>query len=376
MEKPRDLKFLLRRRDLLALLLPSALKGQLITPSGYPSLYYPNPIAFGSTGSCTLNEVSANDECVIVFRARASAAGAGLTDIRFRLTTVTTPEPLTIRIETVDAATGYPTGTLAWVDATYELSGAYTAAWYERTLTAAGTGLVAGTYYAIRMYFTSTAGNIVVSLGTNGGIRDESNYILTKDAGGAYVRSPNLTPFAYKLDGTWYAISRSGSLGGVAVATSLTSTARYGNRIISSEYTARVVGIMANGLATSASSGVKAQLYQDGVLLAESAEYDTDMTGIAQYSGFFFEFTSPVIIRRGSQLDLILYRSSGSGTQSLYYYDSIDAAGMAQYEYGTGIYGIQFDGTATWTTHTARRYCVGLVMDAPFAGGGGAVISQ
>lgn len=363
------------KRFLIALgLLAWPLFGQLNVLSNSYVLY---PSSFGanaSASSCTLNEVSANDQCAFVFRVPATG---DLTGVGWRTGTVTVSQSLTIRLETVDADTGEPTGTLYHANATVARPSVVGSTEYDETYSAfTGTQ---GDVVALVIYFTSTAGNLGVTQGgTIRGSLAAMGYHIPKDAGAwgskTYIagwQSITVAGIAYPLVWPGY---NDGYTNSITSFNSGSAQNEYGIRITSAVMTARAVGAMWYLYNTCAAGGnATARLYNSvGTEIAASWAVDCDQTALPART--FMRFTTPVIIQKGQQYDLTI-KPGNTNSVGVNRMNFGSQARMAIHaEHGDSIYQVT-KGTGG-TTDRAFRPAVYLVLDAVYAGSGGFVVTQ
>jgi hypothetical protein len=128
------------------------------------------------TGQPTTNMNASTTRAAIIFCADRTAS---IDRVIFRTGTVTTSQPMRVSIQTVNATTGFPTGTPVGTAGT---SGALSAStWYEITL-GSNASLTEGTLYAVVVEWDSATGSIQVlqsiSSGANGIPGDESTAVF------------------------------------------------------------------------------------------------------------------------------------------------------------------------------------------------------
>lgn len=151
--------------------------------------------SLGSDSTFTFN--AAADKLAIVFQASSSTPPD---QVKFRVTSYTSTGTIDATIETIDATTGFPSGTPVTNTATGSVSVSSTG---TKTCTGmAGTGtLTVGAQYAIVLAATGGfAGNFNVlrTSGINGQVG--SPYSLTKDSAGAWTKiSTTNTGYAFGL---------------------------------------------------------------------------------------------------------------------------------------------------------------------------------
>ncbi len=360
-------------RFLIALLLALPLLGQLIIPSR-ARLLYPATSTSSTLYTCTLN--TTDDQAHLMFRVPLN--GAALTSVRFSLGTVTAAADLTIQVEGVSAV-GLPSGTVAWAGAYAVLASAsVTAGVHDVDLVAPG-AVSADGMLAVTIV-TAIDGNLVVNIGgaTTGIPGGIGHYGGCQTDGGTEARS-NVARglWAVKIDGVWWPLSPLGAQG--EPATQSIGAYYYGNRIVACDYTARVVGVAVQAYILPANNVLNAVIYSGNTTIATS--YNREAAYSAQVTGYLYlPFAAPVILQRGVSYDVMIYRSSGSGTTSIYGYTAGAAADIGLMEYGTNIYGVTCLGTcgtaSNRTALTTRRFNVHLVLDAMYAGSGGFVVTQ
>jgi hypothetical protein len=350
----------------LAVLACGLAQAQIVTPY-LARVNYP-PIQTGTAvQTCQINSDSANDAAGWVFR--APAAGA-VTAVRFHISAVTSAQSLDVRLETVSPSDGYPTGALAWTSASGTLA-TPTAAHHEVSLTASSSVSYLD-LLAIRVQFTSTAGDVTFGTGVSTAAYGGPAYRVCR-ADTVWSKSVHRGPWAVQIGGTWYPVDLTGGVG--AYGSQNFSTTYYGNRIVAADFTLRVVGIVVQTSTIGTASGLTGAIYSGGVLVAATPEYDTDTLGFAASSGTYsLMFSSPVVLQKGRAYDYVVYRSSGSGGQYIYYTLLGSASHMSIMPYGANIYGVYYLGG--WTEQPTRRYGIALLVDGFFGGSGGFVVTQ
>ena len=361
-------------RILISLLFAGSLLGQLIVPTRAGLVYPVIPVS-GSSSTAGLNQTSDLDRAAYVFYAPVTSSGAGLSDVRFEFSAVSSAQPLTVDVQTVAADTGAPSGSLAWTNATGSLATPAVGI-HEVALTAAG-AVTAGTPLAITIYFTATAGNVTIGFGNIGSTSTgDRGYGTSMDNGGAWTKANSRGVWAAKIDGVWYPVHALGN-GGYSNATSI-GTSYYGIRIVASDYTARATHVCFLTSSLGGTSEITGVVYSGNSQVAVTAAHDTD---ILPTSGLVcLPFTGPLIIQRGVGYDVMVYRSAGSGTVNIFKNVYLPGDDMALWEYGNNIHGVNCTGTCETSTNrtaeTARRYHVALRLDAIYAGSGGFMVAQ
>jgi hypothetical protein len=161
----------------------TALDAPVIWLPSLPGLYAITS-SLGSNSSFTFN--GADDKLAFVFQAMSTTPPD---QVKFRCATHTSTGTIDVTLETVDATTGFPTGTPVTNSATGSVSVASTG-----TKTASGiqgtAALTVGAFYAVVLTAAAGfAGNFTVlrTTGTNGGTG--SPYSLTKDSAGAWTKA-------------------------------------------------------------------------------------------------------------------------------------------------------------------------------------------
>lgn len=331
-------------------------------------VFLPRPGEFTSNSQLLLD--ASGEKAAFVFRAPRTGT---IDRVCFRTQTVTTGDTLDVRLETVDAATGDPTGTLwaANTNASQVVANADDNVWFEVTLTA-GAVVTRGDRIAF-VIVNGAAGalNIVQQIANSMLERlpmRPMNYALhfasswakqnsgmvgaVRYSDGSYAHVPNLEPLA----NTAATVFNSGS-----------SPDERGNRFIL-PFKARCVGLWA-GLAKTAGATVDLKLYDSGSTLLESVNLDLDvMEGSGGNAWGLFD--SSVTLDAGS-----LYRMTIAPDTATSVTDREQimqsAALMNAAHGGDAMYLTTRTDGGAWTDTATQRVSMGLILDGLDDGAGG-----
>lgn len=101
-----------------------------------PKFMYPHPTSYSAGTAPSIQNSTLDATGEYIASVLNPPKNGTITKIHIRMGTVTTPGDLDVRLETVDATTGMPTGTLAGTNTNIVIAISAATAWYTATLTA------------------------------------------------------------------------------------------------------------------------------------------------------------------------------------------------------------------------------------------------
>jgi len=313
--------------------------------------------------------MSLTGKVAFVFQAPTTGSITGLC---FKTGTVTTGATVDVRLETVDATTGQPSGTLQGTNtnASQVIADTDDNTWFEVALTAAAS-VTAGDYLAL-VVVNGSVGDMEID--SHGQIFGTVIPIVWKDATGTGYVSQGRNPVgAVKYnDGIYRTIGGYPTISGFAT-TATWSSGEQGLRF-QIPFKARLAGVAGNW---DIDTDVTIRLLADatapaGAALA-SVVADKDIRQSTSPSPGWYFFTSPYTLQAATW-----YRITGkvsAASTRLQYLDYASNAIMAASPHGKNWYYTQDNGS-TWTDTTTRAPIITLLLDQidDGAGGGGTTI--
>lgn len=290
-----------------------------------------------------------------------------ITGFGFRVSGFTTTASPDCRIETVDAATGDPTGTL-WGTTTNGTVSVTATGWYNVVLTS-GASVTKGDRIAI--VIVQAAGNFTIA-----------NYILTPGVRFPYAdlyttvwtKSVNQLMLALNYGGTYYPTPY------VLPHTTMTSvsydsgsaTDEYGNKI-TLPFAYRIKGAWFFG---DLDGDADLIVYQPNGTVGLSLSIDNNIRAAATAAVHIYEFASTLDVVANSLIRAALLPTTVTSL-SLYYFEVNTAAILGAVAFGSNIIGTKRVNAGSWTDETIRQYSMGLIierLDDGAGGGGGGMI--
>jgi hypothetical protein len=332
---------------------------RLPTPMHYPSSDWFNNASFPSVGSISLSTSGYYNSYIF-----SSPVTDSITKIGFR-TGNTSAGSYDVRIETVDAATGFPSGTL-WGTNTNFVQSVLSSddnTWFEVTLTAAA-NVNRGDILAVKVAMNATfSGGLGSFAGFNKGqgfptcIRNNSGtpaaianapviYIYYQNAG--YVFHDGLLPVNSFTSITF----------------NNTSTPDVVGNKITPSFACTVSGFWAH--IDFDGAGVMKLYDSDGVSVLGSASFDaTTGGGTANPTKIIGTFGSDISLKAGTSYYLGIEPSSGTSL-STYSMDFYDANTKKMYVDSSVIYSTAKDpsGTGSWTDESTKSAPMGIIINA------------
>jgi hypothetical protein len=341
----------------------------------------PNMLQILTSSTTSSNTtLDANDEALaFIFVAPRTK---NLRKIGFRTNTVTTGAALNIRIETVDLATGFPTGTLVGTttSAVQTVLSSDDNTWFTVTLTL-DASLAAGTAYAIVIANPSAAGgNLVISTSFGMITWEGPPYACTFLGAPPTVWSKLSAngPFHFYLeydDGTTDNVGNFPSSSIAGTAFNNTTATRERALYFQLPAPVSVIGCVFGGDTDVGDYDVI--LYDsDGTSVLKSLSVDKELTRSA--SGLvFIRFATQADLLANTNYRLAIKPTSASNV-TLYEATFSSTTIMAALDMGANAHLSTKDSGGTWTQTTTQRPAIALLISAldDGTGGGGAFPSQ
>lgn len=318
-----------------------------------PEFYYPSTLLTGSPGSVSARIVvtmnGTGDRLACVFNAPRTG---DVTGIVFATGTVTTPQSLDARLETV-AATGHPSGTLATAGATVSEASPATNTLYDLTLGTPHTATV-GDLLAAVIQFTTTAGNLqlVESLADNL-IRGNIVPYIDFNGGGFYAIDDVLPAVAVRMDGD---VIPFGAYPGINCPRtnfdSASTPDERGNRFVldAPMYVRGIGARLARG--SVGANTVRLRLYDASDTVIYSRTFDESANSTSQ--GTCLAYGAETLLAAGA-----VYRIALEALGSVdCYIDELDAGSAAMLDFwpgGADWYYTSRSDAGTWTDTTTMR---------------------
>jgi hypothetical protein len=309
---------------------------------------------------------AADEKAANVFEAPLTGS---ITDIAFRLRTVTTGATLDIRLEGVDSS-GNPSGTLQATNtnASCVVADADDNTWKTVTLTAAASVTQGDELSVVVANPSSSFGNMQISSGVASTVSSE-RFPYGVHFTSSWAKQSFNIHFAVKYATTGW-IDVPGVVPFVRATHTFNSSSNPLKRGIhvSHPTPARVVGWYAILAGTTAATYDVELLSADGSTQHLVKTYDADVIG-SNTGGFVYKmFGGSYAITKD-----IFYKLSfvpNASNLILYEMQASSAALLASLPGGANCYSTRF-GSSTWTNDTDRRICAGLIFDQLDDGSGG-----
>ena len=326
---------------------------------------WPTPSVGAATAATAID--SAADFVGTVFVAPETGT---ITNLHFRVAAVTSAQPLTGGIYTVDAATGGP-GTLVGTAGTLASPTAYTI----HSLTGLSAAVTKGTRYCIKINFSATAGNLnITSVGISRAYVAQALLpyrVISTDNAGTLIKATNgvVLPCSVEYSGGVFHYIQ-----GVAPASNTNATAVNSSGVVAAGMRFQVpVQMTVSGLWCGATftnlSAFTLDLYDDstaagGTPLASSTGNENILASNSNgTASFVFDEGTNVVLEPGVWYRAVL---RSTNTVNITFYRLVDIVSSAHLFqlFGTDkCLGTQYTGGA-WVDTDADAYSVGLVISA------------
>ena len=293
--------------------------------------------------------------------------------IGFLTGTVTTPQTLDARVETV-SATGNATGTLWGTNTNGSQASPASGTWYWVTLTA-DAAVTQGDVFAIAIRWASSAGNLAIRSSIRGPhISIGGGLPYAGGAGGSDFKEVNSAP-AFALEFDDGSRTHCGSFPHTNTVTfsqniNTGTTPDEAGAIFQVPFSCKIIGALVKTTATSTTYAVK--LYDsDGTTVLESkTSIDGDVTSGAG-GAVRIIFDSEVTLAKDTSYRLTILPEAASNVRV--YRATIDSAGTRQaWPGGTNFYWTERTNAGAWTDTTTTIPQVALLISALDDGAGGA----
>ena len=291
-----------------------------------------------------------------------------ISKIGFRVGSRTVDDALKISLQTVDTATGRPTGTLIHADA-YGVQAsvtAYTIFWVSLQNPVAVTR---GDIVAAVIEFNSyVAGNLQITKALGGSVRTSFPYNF-QYTGSVWSLSAYMANFGFKYDDD--VIESVNQSFPAAVNTNISwdtndNPDRRGLRF-SVPYNCRISGIF---ITVDLDANANIEIYDsDGVTLLETISIDSDLRGITTERPLERNFVTPIELTKDIFYRIILYPTTGTNIIlfSLDVTDDGASEAMNAIDGGVNFHYTTCDGAPAaegdWTQTATRRPLIGLMID-------------
>ena len=351
-------------------------------------MYFPDPLYSDAQsyfiGMDAFSIAAANEGVALIFQAPVTGT---LDRIAFRVVGHTSAATLDIRLETVDLATGLPSGSLVGSASGTQLTSAGNTS-YVVTLGASGS-VTRGTFYALVVKQpSSSAGSCTIAVvdtsGNNARSWGRSRFCYTGFHNGASWSksySRYVAAFACRYDDTnWYWVPGALPLSD-AVETQFSSSSNPNQRgtKITLPFPATVTGFFFHGACSGQDYTVK--LYTSDQ--TERASFSGDKDVFSGYSGtgygglFVGYFAATYAVAASTALYLMLTPSSTTNVMlnETSLVDTATTAIMGMMNGGTNVISATRNGGAFTDVSTGRPLCMGLILSgaADDAGGSGGI---
>lgn len=333
-------------------------------------LIYPNPLPVSLSTipgyTSTVLVIDAADEKV-AFIFQVPATG-NITAIEWRTATVTTGTTLDIRLETVDATTGNPTGTLQGTNTngSQVVADANDNVWFSTTLTASAS-VTKGDFLAIVIVNPSASfGNMQISAWNDGSLYFPYNDLY---AAAAWTKGQQQPIMALSYGGTYYSVA--GAFPYSALNTIIYNTGSAADEIalkFKLPMPSRVIGGWAW---VDIDANLDIVLYDsNGSTALASVSIDTDLRVSVNSSIHYFEFSSSVNLSKDVYYYLSIKPTTVTSITLSYFAVSAVAVMDACVGGQNAHYASRADAGA-WTAVTTQRPFVSILLDAFDDGVGG-----
>lgn len=285
-----------------------------------------------------------------------------LSHVGFRNSTATGSPTVDVRIETVDATTGLPTGTL-WATDTNIVTGALSAnSWNLVALTASAT-IAAGSIFAVKIAYNSGTTATITRIS---GYAPALNlpYVVTNT--GTPAKATNTTAQTIALGSSatdFYALPNTLPISAASGAVALNNStgARRGMRF-KLPFTVRAIG--ATWWASTTAGDYKIELYDDAgsSLLATSSTFDGDSSQLSGSKSNNAYFDDPVTVTANTWYRLVVTPTSVTNISMA----AVTPAGTDYLEAMPGGANSQLTTYATaggWVDTATQVSCIDVIFD-------------
>lgn len=351
-------------------------------------MYVPDPFWADTFGNRPVEQSTtidaASEGVAMIFEAPVTGT---IDRIAFRVKNHTSAATLDIRLETVDLATGLPSGTLVGSASGTQLTSAGNTS-YVVTLGSGGS-VTRGTFYAAKVAQpSSSAGNCSIQYWSSGAggtaVARHRLCYYRQFTGGAWDSVGNTTtPRSFPSmavrysDGNWYYIP--GALPASAAARTAFNSGSNPNQRgtkITLPFPATITGFFFNGDCSQQNYTVK--LYTSDQTERASFSGDKDvMVGYAgtNYGGLYVGYFDATYTSSANTALYLMLTPSSTSNVMLQEFDLLDTgttAMMGIFNGGTSIIGATRNGGAFTDVATGRPLCMGLILSgaADDVGGG------
>lgn len=286
-----------------------------------------------------------------------------ITKIVFRTGTVSGTSSVTLRIETVDTATGLPSGTLVDADATGSQGSLASNTAYEVTL-AGNSTVTRGQLLALVIDYAAGTSIVIQSFADEGGNARDFPYCLSHNGTSWTKAGASPTIAVGYSDGSFGAVAGCWPLAAVG---STTVTSASTPDVVGIQFTVpfgiTVVGAWAWLDCSAANADFNVKLYDtDGTTVLASHTHTNALRVLSQASLYQFTFDAAVDLD-GETAYRLGIEGSNSGNVIVQYFDVSSAAAMDAVPGGQDFIASTSKDPASdvsWTQTATRRYFMGL----------------
>lgn len=276
-----------------------------------------------------------------------------ITGFGFRVSGFTTTASPDCRTETVDPATGDPTGTL-WGTTTNGTVSVTATGWYNVAFTS-GASVTKGDIIAI--VIVQAAGSFTIAtyslvpgiripysdLYTTVWTKSAAQLVIALNYGGTYYPTPYVLPHTAMTS---------------VVYNSDSATDEYGNKI-TLPFAYRIKGAWFFG---DLDGDADLIVYKPDGTVGLSLSIDNNIRATATAGVYVYEFASTLDVSANSLIRASLLPTSVTSL-SMYYSEVNTAAILGAIAFGSNIIGTKRVNAGAWTDETIRRYEIGLVIE-------------
>lgn len=324
---------------------------------------YPRCGWYANVGSSDYLLDANGEKCAFIVQAPATGS---IRKVGFFTTTVTTGDTMDVRIETVNATNGQPTGTL-WgtnTNVAHTINAADDNTWHTTAALTADASVTKGDVLAV-VIVNSTTGNLIIS-GMGGWGISQFPYIAHYTASWALSTGGGARVVLEYSDGTVPRIIGSEPMSAVGSDNSTSSTLYRGCEI-TLPCAVRATGLWGYLYAGAATGTHTYKLFDsDGTTALATITWDVDRELNASVYPKRLQFSSPVTLKANTKYWLA---GTSDGTRNLrvYYYTFASTTIRDAFSHGgSGVSWSQATsptGTGDWTNTATRIPMMGLLID-------------
>ena len=323
-----------------------------------PSFWASRTAGNGTSSASNITLGAQNQKVCVVMQA---SKGATISKVHFFLATVTDGSDVDVRIETVSATDGNPTGTLWAANTNVVITIADTDdnSWKQAALTA-GAVVNQGDIFAVVINIQDALG---ISIQFGGILEYDFGFpYVVSDTGGGFVKRGECLRMLIEFgDGTFQALTYAGMCANAAPTTfnSGSNPDEIGN-LITLPIPCRVVGFWA-WLSLLANATVL--LYDNAGTVLTSLALDSDQVQAASTDANLFGFFPTSVVLTADQSVRLTVRPDTTSNVSLDAALVAAGAHMGAFSFGTGIARTHRTDGGAWTQDALTRHQIGFLVD-------------